>query len=174
MKKIWRSIMALFIVFFYSLAVAQDDKNEQKLSISEVNEPLTVQLLANFEILKELNTRSSPYFARVVKVKDPGECDGALETCPKETLYVVVSTYDEFPEQKVYLLTKAHRWRFLKWISIPKEESTQSFITIRLGRQEISIGSHRKKTWVETEVDVKVNPWEGFVTNLSGKASNKK
>ena len=161
MKRVLISMGILLIASFCNIVIAQAraNKYEQSMSIMEVKDPDTIHLLANLEILGELTTRSSPYFVRVIKVRDQGECDGVPETCPKEALYVVVSTYDEYPEQKAYLLPKTYDWKFVKWVSLPKEEGPQSFVKLRLIRKDIS-KDRQKYQWVETEVDVSVNPWQ--------------
>lgn len=126
--------------------------------LAVVKDPRLVNLLNNFEVLAE--TKEPPYVARVIRLRELGECDGTPQSCPEVNLYITVSTLDEDPDQKLYSLPKAYGWDFVDWRSRPRKEGRDAFIVLELRKKVIS-KNPKESWWEEQRVEVRVNPWKG-------------
>jgi len=124
------------------------------------NEELA-RVLANFEMLAQAkDPESKGMYVRVLKLQDPGECDGSPETCPQSTIYIAVSEYGEFPAQKVYQLPKGHNWEFVGWVKLPATDSPTDYVQLTLKVQRPA--KNRSKTWWDNEYYLlKLNYREG-------------
>ncbi len=131
--------------------------------LSMVNDKNLVHLLNDFEILAEI--KKPPFSLRVIRLSDHGECNGTPQTCPKRNLYIAVSTYDEYPEQKLYVLPKANGWEFIRWINIPDEEREDSFVTLEITKKVIS-STPAKGWWIQKKYEIGVNPWKGYMKEI--------
>lgn len=66
--------------------------------------------------------------ARILRVREFGECIDNV--CPKEVLYIAISEFGEYPEQKLYQTKEADEWHFIEWKHIPalaEQDPTISF-----------------------------------------------
>lgn len=84
--------------------------------------------------------------SRVIKVREFGECTNS--SCPKEVLYITISEFGEYPEQRLYQTKKADEWQFIEWNHIPP-----------LGEQNPTISFTMKSVNnnIETNYSVRVN-----------------
>lgn len=71
----------------------------------------------NLEEISRTDNSVPTLSSRIYKLRDFGEC--YEKQCPKEVLYITVSEFGEYPEQKVYVTPKANEWHFIKWEKIP-------------------------------------------------------
>lgn len=136
--------------------------------LTDVKDKLLTSLITDSEVLAKLERKSSPYYIRIVRLREHGECDGDLTSCPQESLYIAVSSYDEYPEQKVYVLPKAYGWKFSRWHNIPKQESPDGYVTISLKKKEI-INIDGNPQWKESPFEVSVNLKKAFIIPLARK-----
>lgn len=120
------------------------------------------KILTNFELLAQ-TPESAKMSARVLRVQEHGECDGSQSTCPKSTLYIAVSEYAEFPEQKLYQLPLGHNWQFLGWVDFPKTPNPPSYIVFKAKLQKPSNDS-KKPEWVDEIYTITVNYQDGSWT----------
>jgi hypothetical protein len=114
-----------------------------------------VEVLGNLEIIAD---RSGHVF-RVRLYRLPSdrfhtECGRSPESCPHEFVYVLISGYDEAPDQALYRLPNAFGWRFREWLSDPEDES--GVVRFLLERQVVS--THTQLRWWNTEIyEISVN-----------------
>jgi hypothetical protein len=135
--------------------------------LSELRDTYLVHLLNDFKTVAEIkDTKKLPFVTiRIIQLQDQGECNGKPETCPQEEFYIAVSTYDEYPDQKVYVLPKSHGWKFIGWKLLPKKEGMKQFIVFEVNKQVIS-NNPEKGLWSEEKYEVQVNPWKGFIQKI--------
>jgi len=115
-----------------------------------------VHVMVNSQLVAELNSKKSKgYAVRVIKVQEFGECDGSPKTCPKSSIYIAISQYDEYPEQKVYKLPKRHNWEFTAWEHIPTHDGPKEYLLIKLRYQQPT--ENKSNWWVDKTVIVKAN-----------------
>jgi hypothetical protein len=125
--------------------------------LESVRDTELAQVLANFQILAVADrAQSKGMYVRIVKVQDHGECDGSPNTCPKSRVYIAVSEYGEYPEQKVYRLPSRHNWEFVGWIKLPQTDNPQDYVHFRL-RAQSPAKALAKGWWVNESYIVKVN-----------------
>jgi hypothetical protein len=122
-----------------------------------------VQVLADLE---HVVTQSVvPYYVKIFSRPERGECGGTPESCPKIHLYVVVSTLDEYPETKVYLLPAAFGWSFERFGPSPERESQDHYLSVFLARKILS--AEPAKSWfVEERLRIDVNLWRGTLERI--------
>lgn len=121
-------------------------------------------LVANFEVLAE--RRELPYWVRVLGVREHGECDDSLESCPRMSAYVSVSTFDEAPDQAVYRLPESYGWQFVKWISWPSVDGPEQLVTLLMREKTISgTKDAAREEWSTREV--RINPWNGSIRHAA-------
>jgi len=157
-----KRILIIFIVCkFFMLSYAYAGE------LSEVKDTYLVRLLNVFKTVAEIkDIKKLPYIVRIIQVQEEGECGaGRPETCPQEELYIAVSTYDEYPDQKVFVLPKSHGWKFIGWKSLPKQEGMKQFIIFEVNKQVIS-KNPKQGWWSEEKYEVQVNPWQGFIQKI--------
>jgi hypothetical protein len=130
----------------------------------ELKEKPLVGLLNDFEIVAEMH--ELPYRVRIIRLRDLGECDGNPQSCPQEIVYIAVSTWEEDPSQKVYVLHKSYGWKFIRWKFLPKKEGREQFIIFEASRKVVS-KNLEKGWWSEELYEVHVNPWRGFLERVS-------
>lgn len=151
-----RSICLSFVLFLTSCA-------SSGLELKGVGRAELVALLNYLEILAEMH--ELPYSVRVIRVGEPGECNGSPESCPKVRLYIAVSTFDEAPDLNLYLLPEAYGWDFVRWGPRPRRESPDEYLSIVLSREVVSETPERG--WFKQEVyEAKVNPWKATLTKV--------
>lgn len=129
----------LFISFLSLLLVSCANKN-----ISHRNE--LVFFANNFQLISETKNTDPTLFARLIKLREFGECDSGK--CPNEVVYIAISEFGEFPEQKLYITKEANEWEFLGWEHIPILGEKKQVIIFKM---------KSKKNSSETEYTIKVN-----------------
>lgn len=145
----------LTVLLFKNIAFAEN--------LDVVVDANLIHLLSDFEILAEI--KKPPLLIRIIRLSDHGECNGEPQTCPKQVLYIAVSTFDEQPNQKLYVLPKAYGWLFDDWKVVPKEEGPDHFVIIGIKKKEISKALD-KGWWIEKKYEISVNPWKGYIQEL--------
>lgn len=134
----------------------------EPILLEELKDKTTSNLLSTMEILSEKLEKNVPYFIKIVRVSEYGECDGESRTCPKQSLLILVSSRDEYPEQKVYLLPKAYGWEFVRYVSMPKFEGVDEFAVIELKRK-VEGTLPNKASWRYQNCDLRVNLDKGQI-----------
>lgn len=148
-------VFTILIFFTTFTPVVAAEKN-----LPEIGNAQLVHLLNDFELIAE--KKEPPLTIRIIRVRDHGECDGRPSTCPKEVLYLAVSTFDEAPDQKLYKLPKAYGWKFIEWKYFPKQEDPKQFLIFEV--EEKVISKNPKITWwEEKKFEIGVNPWKGYI-----------
>ncbi len=150
-------LIILVAIFSFSCSYAQSGE------LSIISDKNLVHLLNDFEILAENN--KPPYSVRIIRLSDHGECDGSPQNCPNRNLYIAVSTYDEYPEQKLYILPTAKGWDFIRWMHIPDKEQEDSFVTLEVSRKVIS-STPAKGWWIKKKYEIGINPWKGYMKEI--------
>ncbi len=145
--------------------------NVMSKELKGINNKETTYLLSNFITLAEAKAPPSEgMYARILKVSDFGECDGTPSSCPKSTIYISVSEYGEYPEQKLYKLPKMHQWKFISWKYLPKTDQPKDFIIIKLSAK-IPSQTPEKGWWKNKEFIVHANYRSAEINEV--KTSNK-
>jgi hypothetical protein len=146
------SLLALLLFMPFSLIAKA---NEEPDTIPRETSTQLVEVLGNLEIIAD---RSGHVF-RVRLYRLPSdrfhtECDRSPESCPQQFVYVLISGYDEAPDQALYRLPNAFGWRFREWLSDPEDES--GVVRLLLERQVVSANAHVRR-W-DTEIyEVSIN-----------------
>ena len=96
-----------------------------------------VRFTNNFEEIAKTNNETPTLSSRILKLREFGECDGNV--CPNEVLYITVSEFGEYPEQKLYITPKANEWVFVKWEHIPNlgEENPTIILSLKSKNKKI-------------------------------------
>jgi hypothetical protein len=131
--------------------------------LTVVTETKIVEMLNNFELLAE--KRELPYAIRVIRLGERGECDGTPQSCPMATLYIAVSTFDQYPDQQVYQLPKAYGWEFVQWKALARNEGPDSYTVLEVKRKIIS-NNPAKSWWSESRYEIQINPWKGRLSEI--------
>ena len=138
--------------------------------MAEVLQPLAdgelVAVLNRIEILGELN--EPPYRTRILTLRDLGECGEIPQSCPRERLYVTVSTFDEAPDFAAYRLPDSYGWTFIRWGSTPDQDGINEFMSIVVSRRLASANRDERRL-VSEIVEIRVNPWKGTFKAIEGK-----
>ncbi len=138
--------------------VAQSDE------MLKINEVKFVHLLNDLEIIAEI--KKPPLAVRVIRQLDHGECNGVPQSCPMQIMYIAVSTFDEAPDESVYVLPKAYGWEFLGWKDVPNKEGRDYLVILKMKRKIIS-STPEKGWWTEKEYEIGINPWKYFMKELT-------
>lgn len=131
--------------------------------LSKINDVKLLHLLNDMEIVAEI--KKPPLSVKVIRQLDHGECNGTPQSCPMQIMYIAVSTFDESPDESVYLLPKAYGWEFLGWKDVPDKEGHDYLVIFKMKRKIIS-STPEKGWWVDKEVEVGVNPWKHYMKEL--------
>lgn len=132
-------------------------------TLAAVNDAKLTEILSNFSVLAE-TPQTSTLFARVLRVQAPGECDGSASTCPKSTLYIAVSTADEYPIQKLYQLPEGYNWAFIGWEELPEDRNQPKNVVLKVKVQKPSKAGE-KTCWIDETFLVTVNEQAGSWLN---------
>ncbi len=89
-----------------------------------------VHFANNFEVIAETENKVPTLSSRILRIREFGECDNNI--CPSEILYITVSEFGEYPEQKLYKTPKANVWSFEGWEHIPKLGEPNPTLVINL------------------------------------------
>jgi len=94
------------------------------LAQSVIAETVNFASITNQESLKLLNDvklihekPGLPLNVRIWTLQDDGECGPDYTGCPGTTLFIAISSIDEYPDRIIYESKKAYGWEFDKWIS---------------------------------------------------------
>ncbi|MBL1261268.1 MAG: hypothetical protein COB33_012125 [Thiotrichaceae bacterium] len=91
----------------------------------------------NFEEIAKTDNTVPTLSTRLLKLREHGEC--FENKCPQEAIYVAVSEFGEYPDQKLYITPKANEWLFTGWKHIPKlgEDNPTIIFTLKSINNEI-------------------------------------
>jgi hypothetical protein len=143
-SKFWLWIILLLLR--HSIAHAEPT------ALAEEADPSLVEILAGMEIVAERFDRTDatmPYMLRIIRVRPPGECGTSPETCPKESVYIAISSRDEFPDQKVYRLPEAYHWELHLWSHFPRNDTPDDSVVFTMAKTVIA--EDKEKGWWMTE-----------------------
>lgn len=146
-----RSIFAIFIVTLNLFGC----NNPQ--AVERIKDDGLVQLLSAVEIAAD--KQFDNFSLRALSLREDGECDGSLSTCPKLEYYLVISTFDEAPDRAAYRLPPSHDWKIEKIEEIDSYGEYQRFLIITLTRT-VAPSDQSDKQWVKREYKIKINPWK--------------
>jgi len=130
MKKI--ILISVMLLFFSHMA-----SNASELAV-EPNKNL-VSILNSIVLIREID--KLPLHIRIFEFQEYGECDGAPSTCPGKILYIAVSSYDEYPDQKLYKTLKAESWDIGQLIKYPHSEKKEDFAVLKIKKRELGNSS---------------------------------
>ena|SRR3989442_4048174 len=129
----------------------------------EVSDLNLVHLLNDFEVLAmKDDLRQAEFRIRIIRLKDHGECDETLQSCPKQALYIAIGAFREFPTEKLFTLPKAYGWEFVGWTAFPKGNTKNDFIAFEVQERRIPT-TPEKGSWSKRNFEIRVNPWQGFI-----------
>ena len=140
----------------------------EDLMLSTVKNQDLVSLLNDMEMIAELGRdprAESAYVVRLIRVQEPGECDGTPESCPVQHLYVAVSEFGEMPDQNLYQLPEAHGWDFDTMVEMPKSASDDTFATFHMKREVVAKNTSQG-WWDEEEYEVRANAHTAFMRKV--------
>jgi hypothetical protein len=83
------------------------------IALASCSTPNLEHILNDFDIIGKSDS-TPPLSVRILKLRDHGECNNS--TCPKEQLYIAVSEFGEFPQQRIYTSPKRDSWKFISWV----------------------------------------------------------
>ena len=98
--------------------------------LSACSEFDVAHFLNDAEIISETNNPEPTLSARLFKLREFGECDNGK--CPKETIYIAVSEFGEYPDQNYYQTKPSEKWEFVEWEYIPKLEDKVREIKLKI------------------------------------------
>lgn len=146
--------LLLFLGLFGCAQIAKSD------ALVVVEDAHLIQILNNIELVED--RREFPLRVRVFRLRELGECDGPYVRCPKETLYIAVSTYDEAPDQKLFVLPKSLGWQFEGWSKWPSsDDASESAIFAATSQIVLADGDEKKPS--EQRFSVQVNAHSGSI-----------
>ena len=149
-----------FVLCFALLGCAQTAKSDDLI---EVEDSSLILLLNNVETV--VDRRKFPFRLRVFRLRELGECDGPPPRCPTEVLYVAVSTYDEAPDQRLYVLPTSYGWHFDHWSNWPTSDDASEFVVFALTARELATeGSDT--TISQQKYIVRVNTKSGSISPI--------
>jgi hypothetical protein len=121
-------------------------------------------VLANLQVLSETSPQQSKALrVRVLSVPEQGECDGTPQSCPQVELFIAVSGFDEYPDQRVYQLPRRYDWRFIEWGRFPDEDGPTDYVEFTLEADD-PIPQPADTWWRTTRYRLKVNYHDGTMT----------
>jgi hypothetical protein len=110
--------------------------NAEELKIIDSQDRNLVHILNTFELIAK--HEEYPTSVRILKIRESGECEPKLTRCPKEYLYIAVSSYDEYPDQKVYILSNAYEWNFKRWVYLPNKDKPDDIAVFEVVKKYIN------------------------------------
>jgi hypothetical protein len=125
-----------------------------------------VKVLNDMEIIAERGGAAKlPFAIRLLRVQEDGECDGAPQSCPVQDVYVAVSSFDEYPDRKLYRLPRAYGWQFKDWVALPKSDTPDQYYVFTMERQVPAADT--SAGWWSTELyRVKVNDHDAALERI--------
>ena len=156
-------MIRVLLAFVLASVSTQPSPRERPLTVVK-NERLAF-VLARFDLVGETPNESSALRVRLLSVTDVGECSGTPESCPKATLYVVVSNLDLNPELRLYTVPDRYAWRLVSWEHFPKMELPDDYVVFVAEADEPSVGT-AKDFWRPVRYRVKVDFHDGTIKPL--------
>ena len=150
-----KTMCFVFVCMLICSSVGVHAKTLERASNKEM-----IHLLNDFVIVEEVN--NPPLAVRIVRLSDHGECDGKPESCPKELLYIAVSTFDENPNETLYVLPKSYGWTFVRWTNMPVEDEEDMYAAFEVTKKEIS-PNRNAEWWSEKTYEIRVNHITGNI-----------
>jgi len=98
--------MRIVILIIISLFISSCVKND------------LVYFANNFEEIAKTDNTVPTLSTKLLKLREHGEC--FEKKCPQEVIYITVSEFGEYPDQKLYITPKANEWLFTGWVHIPR------------------------------------------------------
>jgi len=135
--------MKILAIFILSLSI---------LSCSKFD---SVHFINNFEEIAKTANTIPTLSSRILKIREFGECDSNI--CPSEILYIAVSEFGEYPEQKLYKTPKADEWSFVNWEHIPQLGEANPTLIINLkSRNKKKVNYYKVKANLKTVIFTEV------------------
>ena len=105
------------------------------------------------------------YILKIIVVPSLGECDGSLESCPKEFVYVAISDIGEEPDMRLYRLPDSYRWDLVSDVDDPLgEPGPEVFVRFRMVKTVLPAGA---KGFAKEIYEIRINNLRGFMRKLS-------
>ena len=159
-----RHLSALFLlVLWHGVAHAQT------IALPEMKDAPIVNLFNDMEIIAEKRDSfdaTFPYFLRIARVYSYGECSGKPQTCPKQFVYIGISSRDEDPDRKLYRLPDAYGWELAAWLYLPRRESPEEFIVFHMKKKVIAKDITRG-WWSDELYEIRVNIFSGAMRKVN-------
>ncbi|MDO8287802.1 MAG: hypothetical protein Q7T44_01145 [Parvibaculum sp.] len=147
-----------FLSAFIFVSVTIWTTHSLSAPLDEPKDELLIAFANNAVLIAE--SKKEPIAVRIYGLQNFGECDGTGDNCPKTSLYIAVSEFGEYPDQKLYKLDEANIWKFIHFISFPKYDHETSFVKFLVERTDRVRRSSESPQWMETKklIEVSVNP----------------
>ena len=113
------------------------------------------KLLSDMKIIAE-QSQSDSLRLRLIRVQEDGECDGAPQTCPLQSVYIAVSEWGEYRDRKLYQLPDSHGWEFEDWLNLSAGEGPDDYLEFTMIKQ-VPAEDTSTAWWVKERYKVKVN-----------------
>lgn len=149
----------IFVILFLCFGEAYSFEAYESKELS------LVQILNDIQIMDE--KKVMPIKVRLLKLYLNGECDGSLDSCPQEKLFVAVSAFDEFPKQKLFEFHDSYGWHSIKWLSWPKTEDPSQYVSFEISEKRISL-TEGNELWIDCKYLVNVNLSRIFMQQIKG------
>ena len=160
MKTPQSALLSLVLAAFISAADVRAEP------LAEVGTIDVVKVLNDMEVIAEVPGQQPPFMVKLIRVRADGECDGTPQTCPTEDVYVAVSSFDEYPDRKLYRLPVAYGWQFKTWIDLPTNDTPDQHYVFTMERQIPA--SDPSAGWWSTELyRVRVNYHDAALERIS-------
>lgn len=147
------------IIIVCAVLLSVTAKAEKHKMISSDDREL-VHILNNMDIIAQL--KDPPFLVRIIRIQEHGECDPLKHKCPEQSLFIAVSSFDEYPEQRLYVSGKAYAWEFNRWISLPRKDTPDDFVVFELTKKYLKKNAKRI-TWAEKTFKIYVNTSGAFM-----------
>jgi hypothetical protein len=145
--KVCLSILAFIFVISFSLSCQ---------SIEKVQDGKIRNLLTHLSLVSEKNFKN--FTLKIFSSKEYGECDGSPTTCPKSSMYIVVSTIDLYPDVGVYELPASFGWELKNVKEVNSKGEYQSYLLIELNKT-VPADDLTQAWWKQENIQLKVSPW---------------
>lgn len=160
--------MRLFVGFCL-LVLSCGAAQAQTTALPDVTDASLVRLISDMEIIAERRDPldpTYPYFLRIVRVQSEGECGGTPESCPRVSVYISISSRDEYPDRRLYRLPDAYGWELDGWSKLPQRESPEEFVEFEMSRKVVAEDTTRG-WWAREIYEIKVNLASGTMRRIS-------
>jgi hypothetical protein len=145
------------LLFLGLFGCAKDAKSDALMVVEDAH---LIQMLNNIELVEDRH--EYPLRVRIFRLRELGECDMAYVRCPKETFYIAVSTYDEDPDQNLFVLPDSLGWQFGGWSNWPSSDDASEFVVFDATSQIVLVDGDENKP-LERKYSVHVNVHSGTI-----------